>query len=213
MTVQSRRGPRRPAEALLIDFDGVVYRRNLAAGAAVEERHGLAPGTVTDIGAQWGRLRQALAGEVTRAEWLDGIAHALADRVGGLEEARTLAAEAHAHHGEVVPEVLAFVDEVRAAGRRVGLAANAMDDFDAVLARYDLAGHFDVIVNSSVIGVHKPAPEFFTRACLAVGTPPDRCLFVDDDDRDVRAARAARLSAYRYNGPADFPYLRAALGL
>ncbi|NJC68174.1 HAD-IA family hydrolase [Planosporangium thailandense] len=207
------RGPRQPATALLIDFAGVVYRRDPSASAAVEERHGLPPGTVTDLGAQWGRLRQALAGEVTRAEWLDGIAHALADRVGGLDAARTLAAEAHAHDGEIVPEVLAFVDEVRAAGRRVGLAANAMDDFDAVLARYGLTDHFDVIVNSSAIGIHKPAPEFFTRACLAIETPPERCLFVDDDDRDVRAARAARLSAYRYNGPQDFPYLRAALGL
>jgi putative hydrolase of the HAD superfamily len=213
MTTQAMRAPRQPADALLIDFEGVVYRRDPAAGAAVEERHGLPPGTVNEIGAQWGRLRQALAGEVSRAEWLDGIAHAVADRVGGLEPARALVAEALAHHGEVDREVLAFVDEVRAAGKRVGLAANAMDDFDEVLARYGLADHFDLIINSSAIGIHKPAPEFFKRACLAIQSPPNRCLFVDDDDRDVRAARAARLSAYRYNGPQDFPYLRAALGL
>jgi putative hydrolase of the HAD superfamily len=88
-----------------------------------------------------------------------------------------------------------------------------MDDFDEVVTRYGLAGRFDVIVNSSVIGVHKPAKEFFLAACRAIETPPNRCLFVDDDDRDVRAARAAGLSGYRYTGPADFPYLRAALGL
>ena len=44
-------------------------------------------------------------------------------------------------------------------------------------------------------------------------TPPERCLFVDDQERNVRGARAAGLSAYRWNGPADLPYLRAALGL
>lgn len=213
MTTQAMRAPRQRADALLIDFDGVVYRRDPSASAAVEERHGLPPGTVNDIGAQWGRLRQALAGEVSRAEWLDGIAHALADRVGGLEPARALVAQAQQHHGEIASEVLEFVDEVRAAGKRVGLAANAMDDFDEVVARYGLANRFDVIVNSSVIGVHKPAKEFFLAACRAIETPPNRCLFVDDDDRDVRAARAAGLSGYRYNGPEDFPYLRAALGL
>ncbi|NJC64141.1 HAD-IA family hydrolase [Planosporangium flavigriseum] len=207
------RAPKQPASALLIDFEGVVYRRDVSASAPIEERHGLELGTVNGIGAQWGRLRQALAGEVSRAEWLDGIAHALADRVGGLEPARALVAEAQQHHGAVDPEVLAFVDEVRAAGRRVGLAANAMDDFAEVLARYDLADHFDVIVNSAEIGIHKPAPEFFKRASMAIETPPNRCLFVDDDDRDVRAARAVGMSAYRYNGPQDFPYLRAALGL
>jgi putative hydrolase of the HAD superfamily len=213
MTTQAMRGPRPQSDALLVDFEGVVYRYDPAPGAAAEERHGLPPGTVRDIGGQWGRLRQALAGESSRAEWLDGIAHAVADRVGGLEPARTLVAEVQEHHGEIVPEVLAFVDEVRAAGRRVGLAANAMDDFDEVVARYGLADRFDVIVNSSKVGVHKPAKEFFVAACLAMEKPPNRCLFVDDDDRDVRAARVAGLSAYRYNGPEDFPYLRAALGL
>jgi putative hydrolase of the HAD superfamily len=210
---QARGGPRPQSDALLIDFEGVVFRSAPVGNAAAEERHGLAPGTVGDIGAEWGRLRPALAGEYSRAEWLDGIAHALADRVGGLEPARALVAEAQEHRGEVVPEVLAFVDEVRAAGRRVGLAANGMDDFDELLARYGLTDRFDVIVNSSVIGVHKPAKEFFLAACRAVEMPPNRCLFVDDNDRDVRAARVAGLSAYRYTGPADFPYLRAALGL
>jgi putative hydrolase of the HAD superfamily len=213
MTTQAMRAPRQRADAMLVDFEGVVFRYDPAPGAAVEERYGLEPGTVRDIGGQWGRLRQALAGEASRAEWLDGIAHAVADRVGGLEPARTLVAEAQSHRGEVVPEVLAFVDEVRAAGRRVGLAANAMGDFDQVIAEYGLADHFDVIVNSSVVGVHKPAKEFFVKACLAMEKPPNRCLFVDDDDRDVRAARVAGLSAYRYTGPQDFPYLRAALGL
>ncbi|MGC9666312.1 HAD family hydrolase [Planosporangium sp. 12N6] len=207
------RAARQPADVLLVDFEGVVYRYDPAPAAAAEERYGLPAGTVRDLGAQWGRLRQALAGESSRADWLDGIAHALVDRVGGLEPARALVAEAQGHHGHLVPEVLAFVDEVRAAGRRVGLAANAMDDFDAVLTRYGLADRFDVIVNSSKIGVHKPAKEFFVQACLAMEKPPSRCLFVDDDDRDVRAARVAGLSAYRYNGPEDFPYLRAVLGL
>jgi putative hydrolase of the HAD superfamily len=38
-------------------------------------------------------------------------------------------------------------------------------------------------------------------------------LFVDDSDRCVRGARVAGLSAYRWNGPDDLPYLRSALGL
>ena len=69
------------------------------------------------------------------------------------------------------------------------------------------------MVNSSVLGTHKPTPEYFAAACAAVGTPPGRCLFVDDSDRNVRAARVAGLSAYRWNGVKDLPYLRAALGM
>jgi putative hydrolase of the HAD superfamily len=68
------------------------------------------------------------------------------------------------------------------------------------------------VVNSSVIGWAKPSRQFFDTACLAVRTPASRCLFVDDDDWHVRGARVAGLTAYRWNGPADIPYPRAAMG-
>jgi putative hydrolase of the HAD superfamily len=70
-----------------------------------------------------------------------------------------------------------------------------------------------VVINSSVIGVHKPTTEFFATACRAVRRAPALCLFVDDTDRHVRGARVAGLSAYRWNGAADLPYIRAAIGL
>jgi len=38
-------------------------------------------------------------------------------------------------------------------------------------------------------------------------------LFVDDDDRVVRGARAAGLSAYRWAGPEHLSYLRKVLDL
>ena len=70
-----------------------------------------------------------------------------------------------------------------------------------------------MVVNSSVIGVHKPAQEYFQAACVALDTPPARVLFVDDEDWAVRGARAAGLSAHRWGGHADLRYLRAALRL
>jgi putative hydrolase of the HAD superfamily len=206
-------GARPRADALLIDFDGVVRRHDPEVNAGIERRHGLPAGTLLATGREWRRLRPAIAGEVTREEWRNNFAEALADRVGGIEPARAMVKEFDDYRGEIVPEVLAFVDEVREAGKPVALVTNAMDDLDQVLAYHDLADRFEAVVNSSVIGVHKPAPAFFAAACRAVETPPKRCLFVDDDDRSVRAARAAGLSAYRYNGPGDFPYLRAALGI
>jgi putative hydrolase of the HAD superfamily len=204
---------RSTADALLIDLDGVVRRFDPAVNTTIEKRYGLAPGTLLATGLEWHRLQPAVAGRMTRAGWLDSIAVALADRVGGVEPARAMVAEYADYQGEVAPEVLAFVDEVRAAGRPVGLATNAMDDLTAVLARLGIADRFDAVVNSSSVGVHKPAPGYFAAASRAVRTSPDRCLFVDDSDRNVRAARAAGLSAYRYSGADDFRYLRAALGL
>jgi putative hydrolase of the HAD superfamily len=85
--------------------------------------------------------------------------------------------------------------------------------FDEDLETLGVRNEVDVVVNSSVIGVYKPTREFFAEACGAIGIPAARVLFVDDEDRNVRGARAAGLAAYRWNGPMDVAYLRAALGL
>jgi putative hydrolase of the HAD superfamily len=116
-----------------------------------------------------------------------------------------------AYRGAVVPEVLAFVRSVRHGGIPVALATNATDDLDLDLAAFGLAGEFDAVANSSVLGAHKPTREYFEAACALVDTPPERCLLVDDDDRNVRGARAAGLSALRFTGVADLDYVRAAL--
>jgi putative hydrolase of the HAD superfamily len=201
------------AAALLIDLDGVTRRFDAAVAAAVEERHGLPPGTILGTALEWGRLLPAITGRVGRADWLAATADALAPRVGDAAAARAMMAEWDAYRGEVDPQVLAFVREVRAAGRPVGLATNATDDLHDDLVRLGIDAEFDVVVSSAVLGTHKPAPEFFAAACRAVGTAPARCLFVDDDDRNVRGARAAGLAAYRWSGPADLRYLRGALAL
>lgn len=205
---------RRPRpDVLLIDFDGVVRRYDPAVSAAVEERFGLPAGTVLQTALHWPRLLPALTGQVSRAEWLDGVATTLADRVGGDPAARSLMAEWDAYRGEIVPEVVEFVREVRAAGIRVGLASNATDDFRVDLAAFGIDDLFDVILSSAELGVHKPARDFFAAACAAVDAPPERCLFIDDDDRNIRGARAAGLSAYRYSHGDDLSYVRAALAL
>ena len=205
--------PRPRAEALLVDFDGVVRHYDLSVRAELEARFGLPVGTVLETALQWPRLLPAVTGQVSRAEWLDGVAMTLTDRVGGEDRARSLIVEWDAYRGEIVPEVLAFVREVRAAGVPVGLATNATTDLDEDLAALGVADAFDVVVNSSTIGLHKPSKEFFQAACAAIGLPPERCLFVDDQDRNVRGARAAGLSAYRYEPPDDLRYVRAALAL
>ena len=159
------------------------------------------PGVLGEIAMHWGRLQPVLTGQVSHADWMSSVADALTESVGGPDRARAAVEQWQRYRGEVDAEVLAFVREVRAAGVRVGLGTNATDLLDADLAALGLVGELDVVVNSSVVGVHKPAPEYFQAACVALETPPARVLFVDDEDWAVRGARAAGLSAYRWGGP------------
>ncbi|BCL16207.1 MULTISPECIES: HAD-IA family hydrolase [Micromonospora] len=202
---------RERATALLVDFDGVLRRWDPAVAAGVERRYGLTPGVLGDIAMHWGRLQPVLVGRVSHADWMGSVADALAGRAVDPEQARAAVAEWQEYRGEVDPDVLAFVREVRAAGIPVGLATNATDLLDADLAALGLTDELDAVVNSSAIGVHKPSKEYFQAACQALRTPPERVLFVDDDDRMISGARVAGLSAYRWSGPEGLRYVRAAL--
>ncbi|MEV4820818.1 HAD-IA family hydrolase [Micromonospora sp. NPDC049274] len=202
---------RERATALLLDLDGVLRRFDPAVAAGVEREYGLADGVLSEIAMQWGRLQPVLTGQVSHADWMSSVAEALAEPAGGPDRARSAVQQWQRYRGEVDTEVLDFVREVRAAGVRVGLATNATDLLDADLTTLGLVGELDVVVNSSALGVHKPAPEYFQAACQALATPPARVLFVDDEDWAVRGARSAGLSAHRWGGHADLRYLRAAL--
>ncbi len=199
--------------ALLVDLDGVLRRFDPDLPTAVERRDGLPAGSLMASAFAWNRIRPALVGAQTHAAWLESIVADLTPVAGGATNAWSAVNEWQADRGVVVPEVLSLVREVRAARMPVGLATNATSELDADLDKLGLMDEFDVVVNSSVIGVHKPSREFFAIACAAVGTAPARCFFIDDDDRHVRGARVAGLSAYRWNGAVDVPYLRLALGV
>ncbi|MGI5213644.1 HAD-IA family hydrolase [Plantactinospora sp. CA-290183] len=205
--------PRERPTAVLLDLDGVLRSWDPEVTAGVERRHGLPAGAILDTAMRWSRLRPAVAGEVSHADWVTSVAEALAGPAGDPEKARAAVQEWQDYRGEVDPDVLTFVRAARAAGLRVGLATNATDRLDADLAALALTDEVDTVVNSARLGVHKPAKEFFQQACLAIDVPPARVLFVDDEDRSVLGARAAGLSAYRWTGPADARYLRAVLGV
>ena len=201
---------RQPAQAMLIDLDGVLRRWDPDVPAAVEQSYGLEPGSLLTTAMSWDLLRPAVAGEISDAEWMQLVAARLPLPA---EDAKAAVTQWQQHRGTVDPEVLALVRDIRAAGRPVGLATNATDLLRGDLDALGLTDEFDVVVSSWELKVHKPAPEFFTRACEALKIDPPWVLFVDDDDRAVRGARAARMPALRWTGVQDIPYLRKALAL
>jgi putative hydrolase of the HAD superfamily len=198
------------AQALLIDLDGVLRRWDPAPMIAVEVEYGLKPAALLETAMAWDIYRPAMSGELTDAEWMGLVAERLPIDDSVAAEA---VAKWQSYRGEPDPEVLAFVREVRAGGRPVGLATNATDRLRPDLVALGLADEVDVVISSWELKVHKPAPEYFQKACELIGHLPKHVLFVDDDDRAVRGARTAGLPAYRWTGAQHVPYLRKALDL
>jgi putative hydrolase of the HAD superfamily len=204
-------GTKEKAGALLVDLDGVLRRWDPAVAAGIEERHGLEPGALLRAAMDPSLVRPAVTGQIDHEGWMAMVVDALAGQGADAAAARAAVDEWAAYRGEVDRDALAFVREVRSAGLPVGIATNATDWLDPDLAMLGLTDEVDIVVNSSALGLPKPAREFFAAACAALGVPPSKVLFVDDSDRCVRGARVAGLLAYRWNGPDDLHYLRAAL--
>jgi putative hydrolase of the HAD superfamily len=201
------------ATGLLVDLDGTLRRWDPTVIHGIEAAHGLAPGTLHAAVLDWSRLMPAIIGEISHDEWADVIATDLAEQTGDPDRARAAVKEWEAYRGAVDQDLLAVVRQARAHGIKVGLATNATDLLDSDLETLGLTEEFDAVISSSRLGIPKPAPEYWGAASLALHTPPSQLLLLDDSDRFVRGARAAGLSAHRWTGPADLPYVRAALGL
>ncbi len=65
--------------------------------------------------------------------------------------------------------------------------------------QWELREHFELIVDSVVIGARKPDPAAYAAAVDALCVPPERVLFIDDLTVNVAAAIASGLQAYRFD--------------
>jgi len=104
----------------------------------------------------------------------------------------------------VLPDALALLDALQAAHVRTGVLSDGLRVKQAEkLIRLDVLGRFDpeAIFFSDQLGVSKPNPKIFTKACAALDVDPARVLYVGDrDTHDVAPAAAAGLRTVLYRG-------------
>jgi putative hydrolase of the HAD superfamily len=81
-------------------------------------------------------------------------------------------------------------------------------------SRYaQVLGHFRNVFLSSTIGLRKPDAEAYDHVVQAIGVPPERIVFFDDLDENVRGARARGLKAIRVTSSDDVAHTLQALGI
>lgn len=71
---------------------------------------------------------------------------------------------------------------------RLGIISNAPPRLNDALDRLGLTGYFEVIVNSSLVGVSKPEPAIYEIALAEMQVPAEVCAFVDDLPPNIAAA-------------------------
>jgi putative hydrolase of the HAD superfamily len=83
------------------------------------------------------------------------------------------------------------VRQIRDAGYRTALLTNISREGEAIFTKlFPVDELFDVVVDSSKVGMRKPDPEIYRLTCTLLGVAPERCLFIDDLLCNVEAAEA-----------------------
>jgi putative hydrolase of the HAD superfamily len=196
------RAPTPAVRALCLDFDGTLAHSTGDFGAFADGLRGELGLLHCDRNRFSPRLSEALASEgaVTLegalAATLRALEQALPDDLGAVA---ARAVTAYTAQVALLPGALALLTFLRARGLPLALVSNGPADMQrAALRAVGVGGFFSCVLISgdAAVGVRKPHPRIFERACGALETPPENILMVGDDPHtDLRGARAAGLQA------------------
>jgi putative hydrolase of the HAD superfamily len=88
------------------------------------------------------------------------------------------------------------LQRLRTAGLRLGVVSNSDGRVEQALEAAGLRPYFDVVIDSTLLGVEKPDPRIFHAALQALGVAPEEALYVGDlYEVDVVGARSAGIEA------------------
>ena len=89
------------------------------------------------------------------------------------------------------PDTAPTLRELHARGIKIGIVSNVPQDLRPIFAAHGLADLVDAYTHSFEVGVEKPDPAIFLRACERLGTKPAETLMVGDHPvADAGALRA-----------------------
>jgi putative hydrolase of the HAD superfamily len=208
--------------AVVFDIGGVVQESPLHVIACYERERGLDANAINRVvvaagerGA-WARLER---GELTIQTFYAPF-EADCRAQGIVVDARHLMAKI-AEAGVPRPRMLEAIRRIRADGRRVAALTNnwvtdapGPGSLDNDTARSRLDPHFDVFVESAVVGLRKPDPRIYALVCEKLGLEPSRVAFLDDIGRNLKPARELGMATIKVDDPEQaLRELGALLGL
>lgn len=200
---------------IIFDFGGVITSSPFEAFNRMEAQRGLPKDSVRRInsanpdGNAWAQFERA---EIDAAAFDEAFAQEAAALDIELRGADVLACLA----GEVRPEMVAALDDLKERGYTLGCITNnvpsgssglkgagmAMTDEKAAQVA-DIMKRFDHIIESSKAGVRKPDPRIYQMMCEALNVAPEDCIYLDDLGINCKPAAALGMAAIKVSNEAQ----------
>jgi len=196
------------AEALVLDFGGVITKTLFETHASTEKALGLPSGTLTWQGpfdpagdALW---RSMQAGEISERDyWMTRTRETgalLGEDWDRMDQFLRRARGADLMES-VRPEALDAIGKAGAAGRRLAILSNELDLFYGADFRDKLPflTDFDLIVDATYTKILKPDPRAYAYVTDGLGLSARACVFVDDQLKNVRGGDAVGMQTVHFD--------------
>ncbi|HZQ86894.1 MAG TPA: HAD-IA family hydrolase [Acidimicrobiales bacterium] len=191
--------------AAFFDFGGVILSSPFEAFAEYERRLGLPDGLIRGLNSTnpddnaWAQLERNQVSFDEFCRLYEGEAHAAGHRIDAREVMALLS-------GTVRPEMVGAVQRCKERLKTACLTNNfvSFDQFpkEAVAdGRDEVLALFDVIIESSKVGVRKPDPRFYEIACEECGVEPHEAVFLDDLGINLKPAKAMGMTTIKVVDP------------
>jgi putative hydrolase of the HAD superfamily len=212
----------RPAiRAVISDFGGVLTNHLIEAFVAFQDESGI---SIEQLGQGMQRiaerdgeypLYQLERGEMSEADFLEKLSSALEEVLGHrpkLHRFREIWFEA-LHPNEPMIELMR---DLRRRGYRLAILTNNVREWEEKWrTKLPIDEIFELVVDSAWVGMRKPEPEIYRLTLERLGAlEPEQCLFVDDNELNVEAARKLGMEAIHFRSTDQaISEIREALGI
>ena len=190
--------------AIVSDFIGVLTTPIAGVFTQFHEEAGIPPEALR-VALERATKRRGInplfemeCGRMSEAEFLQALEAELAAELG--REVSMHAFTDHywagLSHNEGLVE---FLRDARGAGYRLALLTNNVQEWEPRWRpRWPIDELFETVVDSGFVGMRKPDPEIFELTLGRLELPAEACVFIDDLEHNVVAARDIGLHAVHF---------------
>jgi putative hydrolase of the HAD superfamily len=180
---------------LVFDFGGVIMDMRWDKARQLEEQYGLEKASLFRSLYDSDDWRAVETGRGEVEAWREG-AHARLEELAGKK--LPYLHEEWRQSWHLITENIDLINMLRPP-YRISILSNADSTLEERITNTLQLGHlFDDIVSSAVVGMAKPAPEIYQLAAERLNLQPNECVFIDDAEPNVQAARDIGMAAVHY---------------
>jgi putative hydrolase of the HAD superfamily len=195
-------------EAVVSDCGGVLTTPLMNSFLALQDAHGIAAedfGKAMRAAAEAGDGENPLfkleRGDVTEAQFLETLRDGLEPLLGHRPELHRFR-EVFFEALDPNAPMIELMRECRRGGKRMAMLTNNVQEWEPLWrTMLPVDEIFETVIDSGFVGYRKPEPQIYEITLERLGLPASACLFVDDLEVNIEAARQLGFNAVHYREP------------